>query len=344
MNDFIFISQKYRDAVAEEVTDKHYDEEVEFINRVGRPAWSYYNDMLGEDSLMFKMNSNYYNPAPFEYTTGLPNFYELCMERAEEMRNMIKEIDILYSAGLDSACIFLALYEVCHKDQLHIIMGGGHQKNVYPRLWDERIKFLKHTIVEPLLLFSTPQPDKNLFTTGCEADRLFGGTGFPEHGRAIRPSFVDEREAYHYDTWWEKTRYTLIMQSFRYLQDIRCPKMDVNNYQPFFLSQGFQRFAMNKIIDKKMVWHSNHHKMEFGDYLAAKMDLREFIAEVYDEDYAYDIGKTLMFEKMPEGWKSYGYGVEAIYGDGTVIFTEDMYDNLAYGINTYDSIPIDSPI
>ena len=338
MNDFVFISQKYRDAVAEEITPwgsfpVQYYEEVEFIKRVGRPPWSYYNDMFGENNIMFKMRNDYYDPAPFEYTDDLPSFYEICIERAKEMRDMNKEIDILYSAGMDSTLVFLALYEVCPKDQLHIIMGEGHQKDIYPKLWEERIKHLNYTISEPLLLFSQPRPDKNLFTTGCEADRLFGGTGFPEHGMGIRPSFVDESDKHHYDTWWEKTRYTFIMQSFRYLQDIKCPKMDMNNYQPFFLFENFQRFAMNKIINRNMVWHSNQHKMEFGDYLAAKMDLREFIAEIYDEDYAYDIGKTVMFSSKPPGWKSYGYGVEAIYGDGTVIFTEDMYDNLGYGIN-----------
>ena len=59
MNDFVFISQKYRDAVAEEITPwgsfpVQYYEEVEFIKRVGRPPWSYYNDMFGENNIMFK--------------------------------------------------------------------------------------------------------------------------------------------------------------------------------------------------------------------------------------------------------------------------------------------------
>ena len=65
----------------------------------------------------------------------------------------------------------------------------------------------------------------------------------------------------------------------------------------------------------------------------AKMEIRDFISDIYDPDYAMTATKTVMFDKRPEGWKSYGYGVEAIYGDGTVIFTEDMYDNLGYGIN-----------
>ena len=44
MNDFVFISKKYRDAVAEEISPwgsfpTQYYEEVEFIKRVGRPPW-----------------------------------------------------------------------------------------------------------------------------------------------------------------------------------------------------------------------------------------------------------------------------------------------------------------
>lgn len=331
MNDFVFVSQKYRDAVAG-IFPEHYDEEVEFINRVGRPPWSYYNDMFGEHNLMFNMRYDYYDPAPFEYTDDLPSFYDICIERAEEMRDMNKKIDILYSAGLDSVCIFLALYEVCPKDQLHIIMGGGHQKEVYPKLWEERIKKLNYTICDPLELFAQPRPDKNLFTTGCEADRLLGGTGFPEHGH--RPDFVDKSEDFHYDTWWEKTRYTYIMQSFRYLQDIRCTKMDMSNYQPFFLSQKFQRYSMNKILDRNMVWHSNHHHMKGKDYRLAKMEIRDFVSEIYDPEYAMTALKTVMFNNKPEGWKSYGYGVEAIYGDGTVIYSKDLnLVDLSYGIN-----------
>ena len=209
-------------------------------------------------------------------------------------------------------------------------MGGGHQKEVYPKLWEERIKKLNYMICEPLDLFSQPRPDKNLFTTGCEADRLLGSTGFPEHGH--RPDFVDRDEDYWYDTWWEKTRYTYIMQSFRYLQDIRCPKMDISNYQPFFLSQKFQRYSMNKILDRNMVWHSNHHHMEGRDFRLTKMEIRDFIGDIYDPDYAMTAVKTVMFNNRPEGWKSYGYGVEAIYGDGTVIFTENLTKALQYGV------------
>ena len=330
MDNFVFISQKYRDAVAEKISPLHYHEDLAMLKKSGRPPWSYYNDMFGEHNIMFNMSNDYYDPAPFEYTDDLPSFYDICIERAEEMRDMNKEIDILYSAGLDSVCIFLALYEVCPKDQLHIIMGGGHQKEVYPKLWEERIKKLNYMICEPLDLFSQPRPDKNLFTTGCEADRLLGSTGFPEHGH--RPDFVDRGEDYHYDTWWEKTRYTYIMQSFRYLQDIRCPKMDISNYQPFFLSQKFQRYSMNKILDRNMVWHSNHHHMEGRDFRLTKMEIRDFIGDIYDPDYAMTAVKTVMFNNRPEGWKSYGYGVEAIYGDGTVIFTENLTKALQYGV------------
>ena len=58
------------------------------------------------------------------------------------------------------------------------------------------------------------------------------------------------------------------------------------------------------------------------------------MSEIYDPEYAMTALKTVMFNNKPEGWKSYGSGVEAIYGDGTVIYSKDLdLVDLSYGIN-----------
>jgi hypothetical protein len=308
-----------------------HDWDMEFVKSVGRPHWWYVNDLLGEDNFSFNMKNDHFPNIEFEYHEGLSHIDDIFMNRAKEISDMNKVIDVFYSGGLDSALILTALLEVCPKDQLRIIMATDYPLRLWPYMAD-RIKDYHCDIVEPLTLFSQSKIDTNIFTTGCEADRLFGSTGFPGLRGKVAP-FADDDEEEHYERWWPITRYTYLTQSWRYLQDIKVSKVDLDNYQPFFYSPDLLKHSMNEKIERRVKWHSDFH----GDqdrFLNAKMELRDFIAKLSgDKEYAYGQGKTKMFDKRPLNWKSYGYGVEAIYGDGTVIFTEDMYDNLGYGIN-----------
>ena len=49
-----------------------------------------------------------------------------------DISTMDKEIEILYSGGIDSVAIMYALVEVCPKDQLRIIMGDETPVEIYP--------------------------------------------------------------------------------------------------------------------------------------------------------------------------------------------------------------------
>ena len=344
MNNFFFISKKYREAVCDYVSESEkFSEEQKLtfeskefdlqklVQWIGRPPEWYLNDMVDEAKFPFKMRSDHFPQIKFEYHEGLPSKDDIYMNRAEEMRDMDKEIDLFYSGGLDSAVIITALMEVCPKDQLRIIMGTDFPLKLWPKM-AKRMEEYNFEIVSPHTLFSQAKIDTNLFTTGCEADQLFGSTGFPELGPGILPLHWDDTEEEAYKRWWPCVRYTFYTQSWRYLQDIRVSKVDLDNYQPFFFSPDMLKHAINLQIEKKVVWHSDFMSTE-EEFLKAKMELRDFIAKIYDNEWPYKRGKTKMFEKKPKGFKDYGYGVEAIYGDGTVIFTEDMHDNLDYGIN-----------
>ena len=119
------------------------------------------------------------------------------------------------------------------------------------------------------------------------------------------------------------------------MQDIKVSKVDLDNYQPFFCDPDILKYSMNLNVEKRVVWHSNFYKPD-SEFLKAKMVLRDFIAKHSgDNEWPYTKGKTGMFEAGDaEDFKSYGYDVEAIYGDGTVIFTKDLQNaSLEYGIN-----------
>ena len=272
-----------------------FEEEKKALKEHHRPPTWYLNDKLGEKQFLFNISNNHYPVVQYEYTDNLPSFRDILINRAIEMRDMGKEIDIFYSGGLDSVTILLSLYEVCPKDQLHIIMGNELAINEYPKLFNTVIKDLKYTIGDGNL-YGLARPDKNLFTTGCEADRFFGGTGYP-YGRKTnkeRYTRAEYNEDYEFNqkNWWKITRYTLLTQSFRYMQNVNIDKMDINNYQPFYLSPQIEKYAINLHHDRKLVWHTNFWSTH-ENFLKSKMWLRDFVFELSnDREYAYEKGKT----------------------------------------------------
>jgi hypothetical protein len=275
------------------------------------------------------MKHDFHSRVEFEYTDNLPSFSDICMERAIEMRDMGKEIDIFYSGGIDSTCILLCLYEVCPKDQLHVIMGSEIPKKHNPNLWEKRIKDLHYTITENNLS-GQARPDKNLLTTGCEADVLFGSIGCgmlhkeQEIELPIIEKFAARSEEEHYKNWWETSRHIFSTKSFRYVQNVKIPKMDMSNYQPFFFIPEMQKHTINAILDRNVVWFS-HHNMDEEKYLKAKMDMRNMIAKLFDKDWAYSAGKTYNDTNCLDGDKRImDYHVKAIKADGTIISAAEV--------------------
>ena len=338
---FLFFSTNYRKATFDKFNEnqdflQNHICDTEFVEFVGRPHWWYVNDLLGENKFTFNMKNDHFPNIKFKYHEDVSKLSvdDLFMNRAKEIADTDKEIDLFYSGGLDSAVIIVALMEICPKDQLNIILGTDFPLRSWPYMAD-RLKDWNYKIVEPLELFGQAKIDKNVFTTGCEADRLFGSTGFPHIGDLQEHSpHWNDSEAENYNRWWPITRHTYLTQSFRYLQDIKVSKFELDNYQPFFFSPEMLKFAINRVISKEVVWHSDFNSAPL-DFLKAKMQLRDFVAKITgDKEYSYNIGKTKMFYKRPKGWKSYDYGVEAIYGDGTIIYSKDLnLVDLSYGIN-----------
>ena len=340
---FVYVSDMYRQAWRTYIlnTDEMWRQpetdldELEFLlgaeqeslRKYTRPSSWYLNDLLGENKFVFNMSTYDFPKIEFEYTDGLPSFDDIMMNRAIEMRDMDKEIEILYSGGIDSVAIMYALVEVCPKDQLRIIMGAETPIKIYPAGYKNVAGHLHYEFSNGNM-FGIARPDKRLFTTGCEADRLFGSTGYP-HGRVYnRDTYTKNKEDdYNAERWWPITRHTYLTQSFRMLQNISVDKMDIRNYQPFFLCPDMLRYAMNMHIDKKIVLHTNWWDDE-DNFLKTKMNIRNFISK-FDKGYAYSQGKTNMRADVQYEHTlplSLNFNVLAITEDGTIVNKSNIMD------------------
>ena len=340
MNKFVYVSDDYRRAWEIYINNsqglKHWEEfdndfktEFDFkireeqaaLKEVHRPPTWYLNDKLGEKEYLFNMSQDFYPRVDYEYTDNLPSYEDLMMNRAIQIRDMGKEIELLYSGGLDSVAALFALYEVCPTDQIKIIVSGDE---CFENYWDGYKKIVGHMNWEYSLgnLFGASRPDKYIFTTGCEADRLLGSTGYPGSRYTNTEQYTTSEDDYEYNhnSWWNITRLTRITQSFRFLQNIKVDKFPIENYQPFFLCPQLERYAINKNIDRKVIWYADFWTAP-EDFLKCKMELRNFIAK-WDKNYAYSTVKTNMpFSVQKEILSPLpnNFNVLAITDDGTVV-------------------------
>ena len=183
--------QEFDDDFKEEFNFK-LEEEQYYLKKVNRPTSWFLNDKLGEKEFLFNMSQRHYPKVDYEYTDNLPSFSDMMFERAIELRDMNKQIDLLYSGGLDSVAVLYALVEVCPKDQLRIIMGDETSITVYPKGYKNIVGHLSYEFADGNL-FGVANIDTNIFTTGSEADRLFGSTGYP-HSRNINTERYTQSE------------------------------------------------------------------------------------------------------------------------------------------------------
>ena len=163
MNDFLYISDSYRNAVYDYVLDNEelseeekltfemvFFEEQQFVKDIGRPPQWYVNDLFGEEKFIFNMKNDFFPNIEFEYYEGLSSLHDIIMNRAEEIKNMYKVIDVFYSGGLDSSVVLTALMEVCPKDQLRIVMGTTFPLKLWPKM-AHRLQDYCFEIVEPVI-------------------------------------------------------------------------------------------------------------------------------------------------------------------------------------------------
>lgn len=368
MKNFVFISGDFREAWKSyvyningedwEIFDDSFKEEFdwelkreqEYLVTVDYPF--YLNDKLRKNKFLFNMENDFYPIVDYQYWPEYENvdFTEIMLTRAKEIKDMDKEIDIMYSGGLDSASILWALQEVCPRDQINVIIADEECFEIYPKMYKDVISKGKFTNANGNL-FGAADIKNNVFTTGCEVDTLFGGTGYGntrEKGHANTTILYRERnndmyarfekgdpndingeeyEYFHKRHWPGMLRYTFLVSSFRLLQNIKCDKFPIENYQPFYVTPPIEKFAMNEHYKKKIIYQRNW----CGDteqFLKSKMVPRHFIAN-YDKEYAYTMYKTNMTKVVQSEMLRplpYNFDLLAITGEGVCVNRRNILD------------------
>ena len=252
------------------------------------------NDRKGKNDYVYHMHNNLpYIENTYHKDIANMSFTDICIETAKQYKATDKIIDVFWSGGLDSTCMLLALLEVC-PDQLHIILNP--QKNEYMDLFHKRVSNISHTFVSTLPeLYGTAKADTNIFTTAVQADLLFGFF--------IDPNYLEKFQSYSLEQQLNiqslGSRYNFSMFDVRFLSNTKLDTIDVDNHRPFFIQPLIEKFAVNYILDNKMIFHCKGVRDPVTGtvstkptYTQAKMPLRDCVAELSgDKEYAYKIEK-----------------------------------------------------
>ena len=365
MKNFVYISSDFREAwktyvynineredweIFDDSFKEEFDWEVkkeqEYLVKANYPF--YLNDKLRKDKFLFNMRNDFYPLVDYQYWPEYENvdFTDLMLTRAKEMKDMDKEIDLVYSGGLDSASILWALQDVCPRDQINVIIADEECFKIYPKLYKDVISKGKFTNANGNL-FGAADIKNNVFTTGCEVDILFGGTGYGntrEKGYSHNPNkrnkdmyarfekgdpndINGEEYKYFHNFWLNMGRYTFLVSSFRLLQNIKCDKFPIENFQPFYMTPPIDKFAINEHYEKKIVFQRNW----CGDteqFLKSKMTPRHFVAN-YDKEYAYTKHKTNMTAVVQSEMLRplpHNFDLLAITGEGVCVNRKNILD------------------
>ena len=349
---------RFSDSFIEEFNYK-FQEERHLLEKYTRPKDWFLNDMEGKEEYLFNMSQNFYPKVKYEYTEDLPSFSDMMINRAEELRDMGKEIDLFYSGGIDSVSMLLALIEVCPKDQIRVIMGGyPGPVQEYPDMYKKVISQMPNVNMNCGDLFGQARMDKNVFTTGCEADQLFGAVGYtlmtiyahidpsqPNGYRVDRsaPGNLSDSKnrAWNNNRRENKVRNLLLTCSWRFLRNLHVSKVDMANYQPFFLHNDFERYGINLHLDDKMYYYTpSYLEAHKEEYKKCKMMIRDFIYEkTKDRDYAYGAPKTVTHPNIQTQCSvplQPNYTVLAITEDGTIVNRENIMEYMTANCLTID--------
>jgi len=326
-----------------------YNKENSDLKKYSRPANWYLNDLEQKDTYLFPMAQSHFNGAgqKYEYTEGLPSLKDILLERAADIRDQGKPIEILYSGGIDSSAVVLAFNEVCPKDQLKIWMAGDHCITNNKNLFDKIVSNLEWEMTTNLN--GCCDPSKNVFTSGNEADRLFGADGYTQmmghskrdenskNGYKIlgpnEPPTTDHPDNWQWnqDRWWGITSHTYLTQSWRMLRNVECDKIVMDNFQPLFFDKRILQYAINIHMDGEMKWYNSGLLADPQRYKEGKIWVRNFVYEMSgDKEYSYNIGKTLTtVSDINEMFKlplAPDFNVLGVMDDGTVVNRDNMME------------------
>lgn len=212
-----------------------------------------------------------------EYNSEYDNitFEELCFKRAHELRSMNNIIQFFWSGGIDSTCALAVLKEVC-PENLNVFYTDSSIKENY-KFYKNYLenKKIRSTIIIGSVTYVG---DDDMIMCDCtNADMLWGDVRIENVPIKYR-HFIYSKDYYHY--WY--LRHRLIKQRFKIYKGYQKDTFNLYNYQPFYDTQYFEQFFLNKIISGELKAFNRNNSLE------EKKAARDLIYKYTgDKDYAY---------------------------------------------------------
>lgn len=285
------------------------------------------------DKLQFLFNSTtlfpYIEEKMYDEVKDL-SFTDVMIEAAKQMAATGKTIDLLWSGGLDSTSILLALNEICPK-QLRVIIGGYTE---YPALYEKLVKHLDHTISTDI--YTEAYPDKHIFCGGSEGDPMFGAIAIQKNLYKIT-----ENEKWNIvnsckSKWNMYRRFSNGNKDFRFIHGFAGSKIDVNNYMPAYMIPIVEKWIVKHFLLDNMEYHIyavwKDFKTQtivcdtFPDYRKIKTPMRDHIFSfTNDYEYCYNTFKTGSGIRMMPLLKNHNL-VIGITADGDIIRRSNIHE------------------
>ncbi len=124
-----------------------------------------------------------FSPLPNNWSTG--SFGDICMKRAEQLWSIGKPIQVLWSGGIDSTCVFLSLRETQPNTGMLMVRYTQESVDEYPALEKEVSQFglkLKGEDLLPKSLFL----GEHIIVQGECGDQIFGSDVLETHVEELK--------------------------------------------------------------------------------------------------------------------------------------------------------------
>jgi hypothetical protein len=225
-------------------------------------------DREGKVEFLFKTKPHTKIP-PMVYKQGLKPLEDLLIDRAIELKNKNKFIQLFWSGGVDSTAALFALREVC-PDQVMVQTTPDAVKES-PGIYKKFVKDLSHNIHTEDNLLGIADSHKYIVSTACCADQLYNTNG----RGSLTVSSTDPLEY-----WYRRNRFGRAHRTFRWFLNTSADYVVVDNIQPFYDCEYIEQHFINMILDGRLTFTD---KSDEG-YKQHKPDLRKFLMK-YDYEF-----------------------------------------------------------
>ena len=271
-----------------------------------------------------------YEPIPKDFSDA-KSWDDCCFSRAEELWRMNKPITVLWSGGIDSSTVFLALRETMPSDgELHV-RYSQHSIDEFPSMYDAVKEFSEPCLKSSVEYFNKDfLKQDHMFVSGEPADMIFGTSTFFEkyadmmtepwdallYLEDFHPYDLDHKDRYRvaclveqhmekspieinniFDVYWwlsfcfKYTQVDRIMFCSFFLSDVS----DMHKNYSFFNTVDFQKWSM--------CFHDLKHQ---NTRMTHKQPAKDFIYKfTRDKNYqTYKTQEPSVFKHFDSSWIS----------------------------------------